>query len=207
MSTSTERLALPVPMRMRTLARDPRGYPIPFIVMLDKAGVAQFTINDQRRLEKVRGRKLCAICGKRLDDGAWFVGGSRCFLHERGAFLDPPAHIECAEYALRVCPFLAAPRYAGRIDDAKLTPGGMPEGMALARAEFMTPDRPEIFGLGHSYAYRFEVDSAGGMGCYVVDAWDYIEWWERGERVNAPASGIAPPDPREQMPYTWGLAR
>ena len=51
MSALAERLATPVPKMMRTLPRDARGYPIPFIVVIDRAGKPQFTINDAQRVE------------------------------------------------------------------------------------------------------------------------------------------------------------
>lgn len=185
---------------MRTLARDKRGYPIPFIVLRDKTGLPQFTINDVRRTEDCRTKRLCSICGKRFDrhqgkDETWFVGGSRCFLHERGAFVDPPVHLECAEYALRVCPFLAAPYYAKRIDDAKLAPDGLPDGMALARADYMPPQLPERFGLGLTLSFRYH--DRGANSLYTVARWEYVEFWRAGQPIEAPESSLSPPDPRE----------
>lgn len=183
--TLGERLALPLPKQMRTRPRDPRGYPIPFVVLIDRSGQPQFTINDVRRTSACINRKLCSICGKRFDDGMWFVGGSRCFTHEHGAFIDPPMHHACAEYALRVCPFLAAPSYAKRIDDRKLKPANMPDDMALARVDHMPPSQPERFGLGCTRAYRL-VHPGPGETIFVIDRWEYIEWWRDGVTINAP---------------------
>lgn len=207
MTPLQERLAMPLPKRMRTLERDARGYPIPFIVLRDRSGTPQFTINDDRRTSQCISQKLCAICGKRFDmhrdpkvPGAvflqmWFVGGSRCFLHRHGAFVDPPLHLDCAEYALRVCPFLAAPSYAKRIDDKKLKPGDLAEGMALHRHEHMMPRQPERFGLGCASAYQ-RVEPSPGSVLFVVARWDYVEWWRNGARCAAPAEAC-PPD----LPY------
>lgn len=196
--TPRERLeAIEVPRRMRTLAKDARGYPVPFLVMVDKSGTPQFTINDHAKVHDCISKHLCAICGKRFDRNAmmhremWFVGGSRCFLHERGAFLDPPLHLECAEYALRVCPFLAASRYMRRVDAKKLDPNNLPDGMAIVQEGFAMPRLPEIFGLGMTHRYR--VISQGSSPVFVVDDWRYLEWWRAGEPVNAPETGVAPP--------------
>jgi hypothetical protein len=176
-----------LPKRMRTLARDGRGYPIPFIVMTDRHGTPQFTINDVRRTEACRRKGLCSICGKRFgDDGFWFVGGSRCFLLEAGAFLDPPVHHDCGEYALRVCPFLAAAKYSKRIDAAKLPPGGLPDGMALVREEGMEPRLPERFGFGRTNDYDVRSNGLPDHYIYTVPEWDFVEWWRNGERCNAP---------------------
>jgi len=176
------RLGTVTPKTMRALERDERGYPIPFIVLRDKFGTPQFTINDHARVSSCVNKKLCAICGRRLNAGFWFVGGSRCFLHTNGAFLDPPTHLECAEYALKVCPFLAARTYTKRIDDAKLKPGGLPRGMGLIREESMQPELPERFGLGHTSGY-IETDRR-----FNVRHWNYLEFWRRGEPIHAPDS-------------------
>lgn len=183
--TLGERLALPLPKRLRTRPRDSRGYPIPFIVLIDKSGQPQFTINDTRSVSQCITKKLCSICGKRFENGVWFVGGSRCFMHQHGAFLDPPMHNECAEYALRVCPFLAAPRYSGRLDDRKLKPENTPDNMVLVRQDHMLPAQPERFGLGCAATYKV-LHPTPGETIFTVDRWEYVEWWRNGVMVNAP---------------------
>lgn len=183
--TLEERLALPLPKRLRTRPCDKRGYPVPFIVLIDRSGQPQFTINDHRLASACITKKLCSLCGKRFEGGMWFVGGSRCFMHEHGAFIDPPMHYECAEYALRVCPFLAAPSYAKRLDDRKLKPENRPANMALVKVDHMPPNQPERFGLGCTQAYRL-VNPRPGERIFVVDRWDYVEWWRNGATVNAP---------------------
>lgn len=172
-----------LPKRMRTLERDERGYPIPFVVLRGKSGTPYFTINDTPSVRKCATKSLCAICGKRQDAAVWFVGGSRCFLHEHGAFVDPPLHLECAEFALQTCPFLAAPRYLKRIDMKKLRPGDVPDGMGFERVPHMLPAQPERFGLGACRAVR-----TTESGLFVVDSWDYVEFWRNGARVDAPNS-------------------
>lgn len=183
-----------VPRRMERLDRDHRGYPIPFIVMIDKTGRPQFTINNQRNVDTCMTFGLCSICGVKFDRHPttfkpmmWFVGGSGCFLHERGAFLDPPMHIECATFALQVCPFLAAPSYAKRIDDRLLDPKAMPDDTALMMTETMPARQPDVFGLGmtHSYLIRGQFMKPKN--------WRYVEWWHNGEQVNAPDNGEPPP--------------
>ena len=190
------RLSVEIPKRMRTLDRDIRGFPVPYLVLIDKRRQPQFTINDVRKAARCDLWALCAICGKRLDrdQGApmrWFIGGSRCFLHPDGAFLDPPNHLECAEYALRVCPFLAARRYTGRIDDAKLDPDAKPDGLTLVRHEGMEPRLPERFGLGLAEITTPHYQRTGII--YKVPRWRYVEFWRAGEPINAPETGEPPP--------------
>jgi hypothetical protein len=129
-----------LPWRMRELARDPRGYPVPWIVLVDRAGKPHFTMNDQDKLDQVITRDLCSICGQKNTRGRWFVGGPLSAFHADGAYYDPPMHHECATYALQVCPYLAIGRYAGRIDGKTLT-----EPFAVMFDGSVIPDRPPLF--------------------------------------------------------------
>lgn len=181
---------------MRTLERDRRGYPVPFIALRDKSGKPQFTINDGRKCATARGKHLCTICGRRLAHDTWFIGGSRCFLYENGAFLDGPVHNECGEYALKVCPFLAMPRYTTLLADRPLNPDHAPDGMALVDVGHMLPDLPERFGFGHASAY--EVFPSDRQGWLHRAFFDYVEWWRDGEPVNAPDE---PPPLQEITPF------
>lgn len=171
------------------MGRDARGYPIPFLVLVDSRGRPQFTVNDVRRADLCRRKHLCSICGKRFDpEGAWFVGGSRAFLHPNGVFQDPPMHLDCAEYALRVCPFLAAPRWSRSVADAKLS--------ATTPIEYMPPRLPERFGLGLPGSYHWHPESS----VFVVDGWRYVEFWRAGQPIAAPETADPAPDPRIPPP-------
>lgn len=180
------RLLTPLPRRMRTLERDRRGYPIPFVVVRDKTGEPQFTINDHEKVLACVNKKLCALCGKRCDDGFWFVGGSRCFTHSHGAFLDPPSHQDCAEFALRFCPFLAAPSYGRRIELRKLAPEALPDDMVIAIDESMKVERPDRFGLGKARGYDY-FGSIPVDRIFVVSQWRFVEYWRHGQPAGAPA--------------------
>src|SRR6186997_773367 len=104
---------VPMPARMAHLPLDARGFPTPVVVLI-KDGAPVFTINDAAALEAVWARDLCGICGQPLTRGRWFVMGPASALDPNGAYVDPPMHHDCLDYAMRVCPYLAAPRY-GRL--------------------------------------------------------------------------------------------
>jgi hypothetical protein len=199
--TMKERLSIPLPKQMRTLEKDSRSYPIPYIVLRDASRRPQFTINDREKMRNCATRRLCAICGRRLERLVWFVGGSRCFLHPNGAFLDPPLHHACGHYALRVCPFLAT-RYTGRIDTRLLADENVPEGMATVRLDNMQPDQPERFGFGAAERYEL-VPRGSGELLFIVRDWRFIEFWQRGQPINSPdampADASMPSKPREQQ--------
>jgi hypothetical protein len=112
-------MLIPIPDRMKHLKVDPRGYAIPYGVVIDRDGTVHFSINDELTRRRSIKRDLCSMCGKPLLRGRWFVGGPLSAFHPNGAFIDPPMHYECSHYALQVCPYLAAPRYVKEVGLAK----------------------------------------------------------------------------------------
>jgi hypothetical protein len=89
------------------------GYPVPFIAYRGPMNRPEFAINDNRMVMQAILGGLCAICGEKLNKDAFLLGGIRSALDPRGCYRDPPMHQKCAEYALRVCPWLALPSYVG----------------------------------------------------------------------------------------------
>ncbi len=116
---------VPIPFSLSKNDRDRRGLPIPFIVYRDTLGVPHFTVDDIGKLDTVLLNKLCGLCGQPLKLGQmWLIGGPASAFLEDGLFIEPPAHEECARYAIQVCPFIAASNYSRRIRKAKtLKPG------------------------------------------------------------------------------------
>lgn len=100
-----------VPEIMAHLERDRRGYPIPATVLRDANGEPHFAVNDVRLNDKFLAERLCGVCGTELKRTMWFVGGPLSAAHPQGAFYDLPLHDECAHYSLKVCPYLALPKY------------------------------------------------------------------------------------------------
>jgi len=133
--------AIPIPQRMAHLKRDPRGYPIPAMVLIDDGGRPHFQINDERIRQRLIAQDRCVICGGRLFRGRWFIGGALSAFSERGLYIDPPTHAECAEFALKVCPYLAAPHY-GRELAARTMKGRTAEGVAVVVDDTTLSGRP-----------------------------------------------------------------
>ena len=138
---------VPIPERMQKLDRDKRGLPIPFLVVRDAArGTPHFTIIDSLKHARTRclSEDRCAICGDRLLRGRWFLGGSLSAFHPQGCYIDPATHDECIHYALQVCPYIAAPNYSGRLDDALFDYQANPEVVMLLDPTTI-PERPDVF--------------------------------------------------------------
>ena len=174
---------VPLPERMQALEKDQRGLPIPFIVQRDaQTGRPYFTINNEAKVEACRKHDLCAICGHKLLRGRWFVGGPASAFHENGCYIDTPTHDDCCHHALRVCPYLAAPKYTGRLDDQLFDYEANPGVLALTNPT-MIPERPRLFVA--LMAVGQKIIKAGPGRVYVKPLQPYrkIEYWRAGERV------------------------
>lgn len=153
---------VPIPDRMKHLPLDPRGYPMFAMVITDQSGKAHFAVNNENKRQELINGDLCGICGKPLLRGRWLVGGPASAFHEHGAYIDPPMHEECVHYALKVCPYLAAPRWAGTGIGMKMyeqADWGEGDRYKPAAYENTTsiPGRPALFvavmHVGQSYVY------------------------------------------------------
>jgi len=96
----------PQPERMKGQPEDARGFPVPWFVAW-KDGAPIFQAADARKWAKAVKEKRCWLCGKTLGVHHAFVIGPMCGVNRVTA--EPPSHRECAEYALKACPFLSRP--------------------------------------------------------------------------------------------------
>jgi hypothetical protein len=96
------------PASIALLPRDERGFPIPYIQFRSASGEPDFrVVDEERKLLAIRQRR-CAICGQRLVEPVWLIGGPAC--REHRVFSELPMHEECVRYAARTCPFVAGTR-------------------------------------------------------------------------------------------------
>jgi hypothetical protein len=120
---------VPVPPRVERLKRDKIGRPVPwFVAWID--GEPDFRIVAPGRLAEALRLGLCWICGQQISSGfGAFVVGPMCVINRTSA--EPPAHVNCAEYAVRVCPFLAIP--AARRRETSMPDTVPPAGVMIRR--------------------------------------------------------------------------
>ncbi len=121
-----------MPMRMRELPVDERGYPVPwFVEWVD--GKPEFRAMSREKWTRAIKQKLCWVCGQRLGINVTFVAGPMCGINRTSS--EPPNHYHCALWSAKNCPFLNNPRQVRREDDlignAKLTENAA--GLAIAR--------------------------------------------------------------------------
>ena len=142
-----------------------------------------FTVNDDRKAWRALREGLCPICGERLGRFLWLVGGPRSAFHPGGCYLDLPGHRECMEFALQTCPYLAAPKYLGRIDVAH--PEQLPPEARVVLDETMSPDRPEIFVA--VACHSVEMLERGPLQPYLKPAPPFLDYtfWRHGQQIPA----------------------
>lgn len=173
---------VPIPIWMAKLPKDRRGYPIPSTVLIDKNGRPHFTINDEAKRQEVIRKGHCAICDRKLLKRRALVGGPGSAILDGGAYIDPPMHLECARYALMVCPYLAAPQYVKRIDAGTLKPGDVD--MPILQDPTMLKHRPDLFVMV-IFTKSKNIMGAGNLVKYVKPLKPYfgMEYWLNGEQI------------------------
>ncbi|MFG7180718.1 hypothetical protein ACGYQ5_14415 [Burkholderia pseudomallei] len=96
-----------LPKHMAGLPRDARGYPVPwFCAWVD--GKPDFRIADAAKVRLAVVGSRCWICGGTLGRYRSFLIGPMGAMNRVNS--EPPSHHECAQYAIRTCPFLALPK-------------------------------------------------------------------------------------------------
>lgn len=179
---------VPIPARMIGLERDKRGYPIPVIVSRDKDGAPLFTVNERETQHICIQKKVCPICGQRLDKALWFVGGPLSAFHVQGGYMDSAMHYECMNYALQVCPYMAMPNYrAGEIAGPKMArlqekvAGGL-----VLHDPTMLPGKPPITVAVMAYGQSISksITIRGGLVISPLRPYHSVEFWRDGVKLD-----------------------
>lgn len=97
---------IPLPARLARRPVSERGFPVPWFVSFIN-GKWDFVNVDPRKIVEAHHRHLCFLCGETLGQFKAFVIGPMCAINRVTS--EPPSHTQCAEYAVRACPFLAQP--------------------------------------------------------------------------------------------------
>ena len=175
--------SVPIPPKMRLLDRDRRGYPVPWIVQRDLDRRPFFVMNDVERTGACGRRKVCGICGQKLERDVWLIGGPGAAFHADGAYLDPPMHRLCATYALRVCPYIGS-RYSKRVDTALASQGRWDPRMRTVVEDGMLPEQPPFFVLARTKAAAMIVDERGSPRFHPRRPWLAVEFWKLGVEIS-----------------------
>jgi len=171
------------PYRIAKLPLDDRGYPVPaFVTWFDQDGeVTQpgdgkpdFRVVSLERVQRCIAGERCWICDGVLGGFRTFVIGPMCCVNRISS--EPPSHLDCAEYAVRACPFLILPNSKRR--EADLPPEATePAGTMLRR-------NPGCSALWTTKRYQIETAREGGEGyLFRLAAPTSLTFWAEGRRA------------------------
>ena len=145
------------PRRMRNLLIDKRGFPVPWFVHIDEKGEPDFRVIRQHGIAHAHNKELCWLCGERRGVYMTFVIGPMCGINRTTS--EPPCHTECAEYAVKACPFLTRPM-------ATRNERGIEDGYA---AGMMIKRNPGVTLLWTTKSYKpFRVGAGNGSNAGVL---------------------------------------
>lgn len=163
-----------MPVNVRSLPIDARGYPVPWFVQWFQdgkptesgVGAPDFRVIDGRKKILAWNQLRCWLCGKRLGSMFAFVVGPMCAINRTSG--EPPCHRDCAVFAAIACPFMVRPkaerREANLPTESEMHPAGLRRnpGVALVwltssyriRREAMDPKNPAAYLVEMGPAYR-----------------------------------------------------
>jgi hypothetical protein len=160
--------SIPVPPRLRGFPLSDEGYPVPwFVPFID--GKPEFRGMDGAKFKHAVSARRCWLCGGLLGRYLTFPIGPMCAITRTTA--EPPSHLDCAEYAVRVCPFLTQPRM--RRNEKDLPESGKVAGISI-------PRNPGVTVLWTCLDYQI-FDSNGTL--FRVGEPQHVECWANGQRA------------------------
>ncbi len=173
--------SIPIPEKMKEMEFDPRGYPIPFVILRGN-NKSYFQVNDERKVNEAIEKNLCAICGKPMEDDTWLVGGPLSAFHPHGAYIDTCTHQDCLHYALKVCPYLAVPNYKKRIDMSNVDVSEFEDSMFF-QDPTQDEERVPFFVAVHVTGFRVSRPEPGKRYLHPNRDYRAVEFWNDGKEI------------------------
>ena len=161
-----------VPVSMLGNRQDPdrAQFRVPwFVAWID--GKPDYRVIAPGKIETAIKSNLCWLCGKPMNTLKAFVIGPMCAINRTSA--EPPCHPGCAEYAVKVCPFMTKP--AMRRNEKGLpadvdNPGG-----------FMIKRNPGVALVWKTYSFKVISAYAGEDGIlFKLGEPHVLSFWTEG---------------------------
>ncbi|WP_214103193.1 hypothetical protein [Acrocarpospora catenulata] len=160
-----------IPRRMRHLPLDKHGRVCPWFIAWVN-GQPDHRLIGPGKIECALRYSACWLCGETLGNYKVFVLGPMCTITRTTA--EPPSHRDCAEYAVRACPFLTTP--AMRRRERSLPEGHRPPpGLSI-------PRNPGVIALWVTYDFEVFPDPDGRTLLSVGDP-VAVSWWAEGRQA------------------------
>jgi hypothetical protein len=169
-----------VPDRIKRLPFDERTkHHVPwFVADMPDGRERDFRIIDHNKRVRAVNKGLCWICGNKLGAFKAYVIGPMCMVNRITS--EPPNHLECAQYAVNMCPFLSNPRMRRSPrpkDERTVEPAGehieRNPGVALI---FVTKKYPEVMMLKAPSEFLFK----------LPETYERLEFWKEGRLATEP---------------------
>jgi hypothetical protein len=156
-----------MPVRIAKLPVSEQGYPVPWFVPWED-GKPLTQAADPKKLKLALMTNRCWVCGEQLGVYKAFVIGPMCAVNRITS--EPPQHKECAEYTVKVCPFLTKPRMKRNPvdDDRKRDPAGV-----------FIERNPGVSLIWITRDYRRFTPRGGGVLLSVGTPLE-VSWWREG---------------------------
>lgn len=162
-----------LPERMKALPVDPqRNVPIPWFVETLSDGTRDFRIMSGDHFVQAITERRCWVCGQGpLGRHLAFTVGPMCVVNRTNS--EPPAHLECAQWSAKNCPFLSRPRMVRR-------EGNLPDDVVLGEASLTrNPGATAVYVTGSYQSFRAPAMSATGWLIEMGPA-ERVEWYCEG---------------------------
>jgi len=158
------------PPEIARLPVDTRGYPVPWFVAYFN-GKPDFRIPDPAKVLKAMQQQRCYICGGPLSTRKTFVFGPASVIQYIAG--EPPSHMNCAVYAVQVCPWLALPK-------ARRREANMPDlsqlPVAVSDGTYMIQSNPGISALTTVKRYAIGSNADGSLLLHF-DKVENVAWY------------------------------
>ena len=161
----------PLPPRFLKLPLNERGYPVPKFVWKKPDGGYDFRVIEPGWPSKCVRHRLCWLCGETLGKFVCFVIGPMCAINRNSA--EPPSHRECAEFAVRACPFMRFPNR--KRDEEGLPDDGIKPGGDAA----MIMRNPGVSAIWVTTAYSVH-RAPNGDSLFDIGQATEVTWWAQG---------------------------
>lgn len=162
---------IPMPERFKKLPISDKGFPIPYFVG-EFEGKPDFRVIRPNAIITCYNNRRCWLCGEKLGQYLAFVIGPMCSINRVSS--EPPSHRDCAEYAVKACPFLSKPRMRRNEEGLPALAEHSPGGIAIAH-------NPEATLIWITKSYH-PINAGKGVLFEVGDPLETL-WFKEGRKA------------------------